>query len=168
MGEVQWLRVAVEQGLLCTAQPRGNDWGSLSTAVCTCKKPLISTLWLIRAGARPCKALKQEGRDSPGWLSAWEQLRQRRKVVRKAWDFPKAGAAESPGGLKEMIGRVRVRCRRKTGIGKCPRAQAPPGKLLWGLNMFISLHMNQQKSPGRYPQIHLHTHPASDTNPTPP
>lgn len=67
-----------------------------------------------------------------------------------------------------MPGRVSVRCRRKSGIGKCTRAQAPPGKLLWGLNMLITFHMNQQKSPGKCSQIHLHTHPASDTNPTPP
>lgn len=167
-GEVQWLPVAVEQGLLCTAQPRGNNWGSLSTAVCTCKKPIISTLWFTRAGPRPCKALEQEGRDSPGWFSAWDQPRQRRRVLRKAWDFPKAGAAESPGDLEEMPDRVRVRYKIKTGIGKCPRAQAPPGKLLWGLHMFITLHMNQQKSPGKCSQIQLPTHPVSDTIPAPP
>lgn len=85
-------------------------------------------------------------------------------MLRKAWDFPKAGAVESPEGLEEMPGKARVRWRRKTGIGKWPRAQATPGKSLWGFNMSIT----QQKSPGKCSQILLHTHPASDTNPTPP
>lgn len=111
---------------------------------------------------------EQEGRNSSGWFSAWYQPRQRRRGLRKAWDFPKAGAAESLGGLEEMPGRVRVRCRRKTGIGKCPRAQAPPGKLLWGVNVLITLHMNQQKSPESAPRsTSTHIQPLTPIQPHP-
>lgn len=102
------------------------------------------------AGPRRPKALKHMGRDSPGWLSAQNPPSQRRQVLRRAQDLPKAGAAE---GSEEMPSKVRVRYR-NAGTGEGSRVQALPCKPLWKLKMFITLHLSQQKSPGKQSQSH--------------